>query len=155
MQPMAKAAPVVPASLAVVLADTYALVVLAQGAHWNVSGADFAEYHALFGAIYDEVYAAIDPLAENILKSGGTAPGSLSALQQARTGTDPDSPRNPLGLAEMLADANDRLLAQIAGAFAVASAANEQGIANFLAERDDAHKKWRWQLRSSLGQPVG
>lgn len=30
-----------------------------------------------------------------------------------------------------------------------ATDANEQGIANFLAERDDMHKKWRWQLEAT------
>ena len=37
----------------------------------------------------------------------------------------------------------------IGKAFASANKANEQGIANFLAERDDMHKKWRWQLTAS------
>ena len=35
-------------------------------------------------------------------------------------------------------------------ALATAIAVNEQGIANFLADRDSQHKKYAWQLRSSL-----
>jgi hypothetical protein len=35
-------------------------------------------------------------------------------------------------------------------AFKAAIDLNEQGIANFLAERQDQHKKWSWQLRASL-----
>ena len=42
----------------------------AHRAHWNVTGPDFAEYHELFGDIYDDVYDAVDPLAENIRKLG-------------------------------------------------------------------------------------
>jgi DNA-binding ferritin-like protein len=53
----------------------------------------------------------------------------------------------------MLADllmATEQILICVNKAFAIAVAANQQGIANFLAERDDAHKKWAWQLRASL-----
>jgi hypothetical protein len=35
--------------------------------------------------------------------------------------------------------------------FATANSANEQGIANFIAERIDSTQKWMWQLRSSVG----
>ena len=35
-------------------------------------------------------------------------------------------------------------------AFDVANQENEQGIANFIAERIDKHQKWNWQLKSSL-----
>jgi DNA-binding ferritin-like protein len=35
-------------------------------------------------------------------------------------------------------------------AFHVAEEADEQGVANFIAERIDAHAKWQWQLRSIL-----
>jgi DNA-binding ferritin-like protein len=34
--------------------------------------------------------------------------------------------------------------------FAEANDANEQGIANFIAERLSAHGKYRWQLTSYL-----
>jgi hypothetical protein len=37
-------------------------------------------------------------------------------------------------------------------AFALATAADEQGIVNFLGERIDTIDKWAWQLRASLGQ---
>jgi DNA-binding ferritin-like protein len=34
--------------------------------------------------------------------------------------------------------------------FAVANEENQQGIANFIAERLSAHGKYRWQLNSYL-----
>ena len=36
-------------------------------------------------------------------------------------------------------------------AFDIATSAGQQGIANFLAERQDAHALWAWHLRASLG----
>jgi hypothetical protein len=54
-------------------------------------------------------------------------------------------------LAVDLLSANDRLIDEIKEAFDTATADGEQGVANFLADRQDAHSKWAWQLRSSLG----
>jgi DNA-binding ferritin-like protein len=58
-------------------------------------------------------------------------------------------PRAELMVEELLAD-NEKLLSMWKEAFSVAEQENEQGIANFIAERIDAHGKWRWQLRSIL-----
>lgn len=155
---MAKAAVVKDAGVAAVLkpllADVYAMLVQAQGAHWNVKGADFSQYHALFESIYDDVYSSIDPMAENILKSGAEALCCLSELQSARTTKDRVHGSDPRGLAAALADVNMDVLIRLQQAFDVANAANEQGIANFLAERIDMHQKWNWQLKASVGEPV-
>jgi starvation-inducible DNA-binding protein len=50
---------------------------------------------------------------------------------------------------ELFAD-NAKLLAMYKEAFHIAEEADEQGIANFIAERIDAHGKHNWMLRSLL-----
>jgi len=45
---------------------------------------------------------------------------------------------------------NDQMLDLLNRCFAEANDANEQGIANFVAERLSAHGKHRWQLTSYL-----
>lgn len=153
--PVTKAASAeVVAVLRTLLADTYAMYVQAQGAHWNVKGNDFAQYHALFAAIRDDVEGSIDPMAENILKMGADALGSVSEIQGTRTTRDSVSGSEARPLAAGLAAYNDELLDRLSQAFVVADSANEQGVANFLAERIDMHQKWRWQLKSSLGVAV-
>jgi starvation-inducible DNA-binding protein len=153
---VAKAASVgLQAMLNSLLADVYAFQTAAQGAHWNVAGPDFVQWHDLFSEIYEDVNDSIDPLAESILKTGGLAYASLSAMQANRTVTDPVASRDPRVLAQGLAGMNDQLLVVINRAFDHASEESEQGVANLLADRDDMHKKWRWQLRASLGEPVG
>jgi hypothetical protein len=42
------------------------------------------------------------------------------------------------------------MLASLNACFAAANEANEQGVANFIAERIDMHQKWRWQLNAFL-----
>jgi DNA-binding ferritin-like protein len=58
-------------------------------------------------------------------------------------------PRAELMIAELYAD-NEKMSAMLKEAFTIAEEANEQGIANFIAERIDAHGKHGWFLRSVL-----
>lgn len=149
-----KAAQDAPGLLRHLLSDVYSLQFLAHAAHWNVRGADFAQYHELFGEIYEDISGSIDPLAENILKTGGMAPQNLTELQMLRTVMDPMDGDTPAGLAQVVADLNDQVLARLNEAFIRLDQMGEQGVADFIAGRIDAHQKWRWQLRASLGQPV-
>lgn len=116
----------------------------AHEAHWNVAGPDFAEYHALFASIYDDVHDSVDGLAENMRKIGSLAP-ALEVPVRDVSATDPRE------LASALLAMNDELIPALRAAFDQATAVGEQGVANFLAERQDAHAMWGWQLRSSLG----
>lgn len=138
-------------SLRSLLADTITFSLRLQGAHWNVTGSDFPQLHALFSMIYEDVDGSIDPLAENIRKMGGQTPYRMVELSSIRSLSDgPEVGGDDRALMQALMSANDDMIAAVLRSFAVANAANEQGIANFLAERDDAHKKWAWQLKSTL-----
>ena len=134
------------------LADVVTLNHRIQGFHWNVTGPDFAQYHELFSEIYEDVDGSVDPLAENIRKIGEFSPFRLIEFAQLRTikETDIDS-TDPMDMVRDLVMANDMVISQIKKAFNAATAEDEQGIANFLSDREDMHKKWRWQLRATLG----
>ena len=122
----------------------------AHGYHWNVRGDDFAVYHSLFGDIYEDVFGSVDPLADYIVKLGGVAPRRITdaiaygALQDAVV----DSV-DPQFMVQALAKDNDVVLGTLNTAFQDATNANQQGLANFLAERIDKHQKWAWQLKVS------
>lgn len=122
---------------------------VAQGFHWNVEGQDFSQYHALFETIYKDVYSAIDPIAEDIRKLDEYAPFTLSKFSDLRTVEPKDVKPDPKAMAKELLRINDALIESVNKAFKDAEKADEQGIMNFLAERDDMHKKWRWQLTAS------
>lgn len=118
--------------------------------HWNVEGADFKEYHDLFGDIYEEVYGSIDDFAENIRKLGGYTPGSFvrfSMLSQINDETD--VPPALVMAAELLSD-SEKTSKVLKLVYDLAEQAGKHGFSNFLAERMDAHDKHAWMLRSSL-----
>jgi starvation-inducible DNA-binding protein len=122
---------------------------VAHGFHWNVEGQDFSQYHLLFADIYEDVYSAIDPIAEDVRTLGEYAPYTLSKFTSLRTVEPKDVKPEPKAMAKELLRINDEVIKSIEKAQADATKAQEQGIMNFLAERDDRHKKWRWQLTAS------
>lgn len=138
-------------SLKTLLATEYAFVVKAQYFHWNVEGPDFSQLHKFFGKIYDEVYDnSIDRTAEYIRTLEEYTPGSFERFQELTEITGQTKvPRARLMIEELLTD-NQKLIDLLLSCFADAEAANQQGIANFIAERIDAHGKHGWMLKSFL-----
>lgn len=137
--------------LKTLLATSYAFVVKAQFFHWNVEGPDFSQLHKFFGKIYDEVYDnTIDRCAEFIRVLDEYTPGSFErfleiSLIQGQT----KIPRARLMIEELLAD-NQTMINLLNQCFESASAEHREGIANFIAERIDAHGKHGWMLKSFL-----
>ena len=137
-----------------VLNNTLVFYFAAHRAHWNVEGDDFAEFHELFASIYEDAIGSVDRLAENIRKVQAY-PANLTEVVMNADFKDDSSYRDAIELSQMLLEKNVALNESILSAFTVANEANEQGVANFLAERDDMTKKWSWQLRSVLKMEVG
>jgi starvation-inducible DNA-binding protein len=138
-------------SLKILLATSYAFAVKAQHFHWNVEGQDFPQYHKFFGKIYEEVFDnAIDQLAEYIRVLNSYTPGSLTRLKELSQIEDQlKIPRAELMMAELYEN-NEALLKMFKAAFHEAEQEDEQGIADFIASRIDAHGKHGWMLRSIL-----
>lgn len=134
------------------LGDVVVFKFLAQGYHWNVRGLHFPQFHELFGEIYEEAEGATDGLAELVRKLGFDAPflltdlAALSKIEPRQTASN-----DPEELAAALYAANNVVLENLNRAFECADSCNEQGVADFLAGRIDAHQKWRWQLGTVIG----
>lgn len=140
-----------PDTLKTLLATAYALSIKAQNFHWNVEGPDFPQYHAFFGDYYSEVYDnTIDKLAEIIRQLDSYTPGSITRYAELSQIADQTKiPRAELMMQELYHD-NAIILNLYKQAFHVADEADEQGIADFIAGRIDAHAKHQWMLRSIL-----
>lgn len=136
--------------LKTLLATEYAFVIKAQLFHWNVEGPDFGELHDFFGEIYQDVYDAIDPTAEYIRTLDEYTPGSFERFQElSEISGQTKIPRARLMLEELLTD-NVTMIGLLNRVFESSQAERQEGIANFIAERIDAHGKHGWMLRSYL-----
>lgn len=137
-----------------VLNEMIVLGFVAQRAHWNVTGTDFEEYHALFGAIYEDIFDSVDAVAEEIRKMNVMVE-NLTSMVMGASFKDDAAISDARGLTEDLLNKNMMLNNTVLQAFTACTEANEQGTADLLASRDGMHKKWSWQLRSSLGEEAG
>jgi starvation-inducible DNA-binding protein len=129
-------------------ATTFALYLKAHNFHWNVEGPDFAQYHSFLGDLYDEVFDAVDTIAELIRTLQAYAPGSFSRFQQLSTIEDELTvPKGLVMMARLYAD-NQRVIATLVDAYRMAEGLGKFGISNALQDRITAHEKHGWQLRS-------
>lgn len=136
--------------LKVLLASVNSLSIKAQNFHWNVEGDNFPQYHEFFGNFYEEVYGSVDKIAEYIRTLDVYTPGSLSRYAELTIIQDQTKiPRAELMFAELFED-NNKMIELLNHCFSSASQENKQGIANFIAERLDAHEKHQWMIRSIL-----
>jgi starvation-inducible DNA-binding protein len=131
-------------------ASEFSFYLKAHNFHWNVEGADFLEYHDLFGKIYEEVYGAIDPFAENIRKLGAYTPASLSAFNMLSQVPDENNLLAKEQMVMELLQDNEKMVKVLKLVYDLAEQAGEHGFSNFLAERMDAHRTHGWMLRASL-----
>ena len=137
-------------NLKVIYASSLVFSIKARGFHHNVEGPDFPQYHLFFDDLYNEVYDSTDQAAELIRQLDSYTPGSLARFGELSIiGDQTKIPRAELMMAELFDD-NERLVAYLKESFKVAEEEDEQGIADFIAGRIDAHGKHRWMLRSIL-----
>lgn len=134
----------------IVLADSYRFTLLAQNYHWNVEGPFFSQLHELFGNIYEEVQNNIDRIAEHIRAMDSYTPASFKRFSELSSMPDEVSQIDAREMLKRLLAANEVMLSSIIVCFEAATAENNQGLANFMAERQEAHRKHGWMLRSTL-----
>lgn len=136
--------------LKVHLASSVSLYLKASQFHWNIEGPNFPQYHSFLGDFYDEVSSPIDKIAEYIRTLGEYAPGGLTQFAALTIIEDQPSALDATSMMTELASSNLKLLNFLKEMFDTAVEENKQGIANFIAERIDAHEKHAWMLRSIL-----
>jgi starvation-inducible DNA-binding protein len=136
--------------LKIAFASQYAFAIKAQNFHWNVEGIDFYQKHKMFQKIYEETYGAVDDFAENIRKIKAYTPASLYRFSALSAVDDEVEVLEPQAMvAELLRDA-EKMQEIMKVLFTEAEARGENGLSNFLADRQDAFAKHAWFLRSTL-----
>lgn len=136
-------------------ANTVVFKSTAHGFHWNVEGPLFTQYHAFFKEIYEDVDDTIDTVSEWLRKFNVVAPYTLNDFVTNNNYGDVQLDSNsPLSMTRQLLAMNDKMISDIKMMFDEATLQKEQGLANFLADRQDKHEFWGWWLRSSLKQTI-
>lgn len=137
-------------ALTKVLADSYAIYFKTHAFHWNVTGPTFFSLHEMFGAQYNEIWTALDTIAERIRALGGTPPSGPAALGRLASIADAKSNLEANAMVRELYEGNQAALKTIKAALAAAEKAGDQASVDLMVERTDAHDKHSWMLKSSL-----
>ena len=137
-------------SLNQVLADSYALMALTHLAHWNVEGAGFFALHTAFQTQYEELFAAIDEIAERIRALDAYAVGGLGTMAQTAQMNEFASPLPQEGYVRALIAGHEKLVADAARARDVAGQTSDAESQDLMIGRITLHQKTIWMLKSFL-----
>jgi starvation-inducible DNA-binding protein len=137
-------------ALKIAFASEFAFYLKAHYFHWNVEGMFFEQFHALFGKIYEEVYDSIDDFAENIRKAGGYTPGSFERFSMLSRVEDETNVPSAEEMTRILLEDSEKMASIFKLVFDLSEREGEHGLSDFLAGRQDAHRKHSWMLRATL-----
>lgn len=141
-------------SLKILQADVFKIYLQAHGYHWNVEGILFPEMHAKWLEIYEDIYASVDDVSEMLRKLGERAPMTVEEFQANSSIANVYTGSNVKDQMESFLNSNDMVINSIKSAHELADKVGEIGIASDLEIRDSMHKKWKWQVSSTVKATV-
>lgn len=136
--------------LRLVVADTYALIAQTHLCHWNVKGPAFFSLHNAFEEQYNELFAAVDVIAERIRAKGALAPGGLSNLAKMAGIEELPEDSTAEEMVSHLAKANLKLLTDLKAASNRAAEIGDSETEDLMIARIQVHEKTVWMLNSFL-----
>lgn len=134
-----------------VLADTYTLYLKTHNYHWNVTGPLFNTLHLMFETQYNELWAAVDLLAERIRSLGVFAPGSYAQFADLTVIPEADGVPNAEQMIADLVAGHETVARTARSVFGAIERAADESTADLLTQRLQEHEKTAWMLRSMLG----
>ncbi|WP_175846562.1 Dps family protein [Burkholderia arboris] len=132
------------------LADTFSLYLKTHNFHWNVTGSMFNSLHLMFEAQYNELWLAVDSVAERIRTLGVVAPGTFADF--AKLSSVPEAKGVPAAeeMIRQLVEGHETVVRTARDIFPIADAASDEPTADLLTQRLQTHEKTAWMLRSLL-----
>ena len=133
-----------------VLSDTTVLYTKTHGFHWNVTGPMFNTLHLMFEGQYNELWLALDEIAERIRALGHVAPFGGSTTSGLASIPEAQGVPAAMAMVRELVEGHEAVARTIRSVFAVADGAGDQPTADLLTQRLQIHEKTAWMLRSLL-----
>lgn len=135
-----------------VVADSYLLMVKTHGYHWNVVGPLFVSLHGLTERQYEDLFAAIDDLAERIRALGYPAPTSFAQMiAQSQIDEEDQAPSAEQMVRTLIVD-HEKIVRRLRTTATIAAEMNDDVTADLLTRRMDFHEKAVWMLKSLVAE---
>jgi len=143
-------------SMLALFANNFTYYLKAHNFHWIVMGPNFPQYHEFLEEIYSDAQGAIDTYAEQLRRIGAFPQGDYRDIVNNSQLTDPATTNgDPVAMFQSLLSDNEIIVASLQDAFDLATENREHGLANFIADRIDAHRKQQWMINAILAnQPA-
>jgi starvation-inducible DNA-binding protein len=138
------------AALNRVLADSYALMALSHQAHWNVEGPDFFQLHQAFQEHYENLFAAIDEIAERVRALNAYSLGGLRTLADAAGLEEPKGTLTARDYVTVLAAAHAKVVNDLKTLRDTAGEHGDPETEDLAIGRIAWHQKTLWMLTSYL-----
>ncbi|MEM9772594.1 MAG: Dps family protein [Cyanobacteria bacterium P01_D01_bin.73] len=136
--------------LARLLADTYTLYLKTHNFHWNVTGPMFQTLHLMFEEQYNELWLAVDMIAERIRVLGYPAPGTYGEYAELTSIEETKGVPSAEEMLTLLVEGNEAVVRTAREIFPTVEEANDEPSADLLTQRMQIHEKSAWMLRSLL-----
>lgn len=132
------------------LADTYSLYLQTHNFHWNVEGPMFTTLHQMFMTQYNELWLALDTIAERIRALDYPAPGSYAALARLSSIKDVEHVPDAMDMVSILIQGHEAVVRTARALFPAVEIAGDEVTADLLTQRLQIHEKTSWMLRVLL-----
>ncbi|MBI4388422.1 MAG: DNA starvation/stationary phase protection protein [Candidatus Omnitrophica bacterium] len=132
------------------LADTYTLYLKTHNFHWNVTGPMFQTLHLMFEQHYNELWVAVDLIAERIRALDTVAPGTYSEFAALSSVKEEKGNLEAKKMIRSLVAGHEAVIRTARSVFPIAEQANDQVTLDLLTQRMQIHEKTAWMLRSLL-----
>jgi starvation-inducible DNA-binding protein len=142
----------VAAALSAVLADTYVLMIKTHAHHWNVVGPLFYSIHHLTEEQYQEMFGAVDVMAERVRALGALAPANIAEMLEH---TELSESKGGMDAAAMVGDLvadHEKIARRHHRLAALAGEAEDIGTEDLAVARTRFHEKAAWMLRALLAE---
>jgi starvation-inducible DNA-binding protein len=132
------------------LADTFTLYLTTHNFHWNVKGPMFQTLHVMFEAQYNELWLALDAIAERIRALGFPAPGTYSQYAKLSSIKETQGVPEAKQMIAILVAGQEAVARTARKIFPVVDKSSDEPTADLLTQRMQVHEKTAWMLRSLL-----
>lgn len=137
-------------TLSGLLASSYSLTIKSQVYHWNVVGPLFKPIHELTEHHYNDLFAAIDIIAERIRALGHLTPMHQRLMSNMITTGKAGGEITPAAMIQDLVSSHEAIVRQMRDATGKAGEACDVVTEDMLTERLNFHEQAIWMLRSIL-----
>lgn len=132
------------------LANSYFLMLKTQNYHWNVVGNNFKSLHEMFQTQYEELFGAIDELAERIRSLGSKVDGTFSHFKNFSNLKDANKDFSAEEMIKDLITDHEIIVKELHKSIKIAQQEGDESSADIFIQRAKAHEKTIWMLVASI-----